>query len=349
MLISQPLVMLRHSTFCVRTESLCCFLAGLFPKVFVFGLLTWSLAVTFAQTEFYIFAAAAIMYVLSVVAYFQVIWAGPGSPMDYRELHLSRTSENPFESGTALLTKDVEALYETHTFKDNLLSYRLCTTCKVWKPDRCHHCLTCKRCHLRMDHHCPWFAGCIGFRNHKFFVQCISYNAIYSAVVFFGNGSQLLLFLVDEAYSDRYISLNLVFVCLVAMTFFVTLLIFACFTIYLLLRNYTTIEFGDLESRHVYDDRGNKTRIKHIYDMGLLRNWRLVMGPRWFHWLLPTLVAGHSLGNENDGVHFEVNEKEFRRLKEHAKLQEDLNAQLARYSKTIRGQGSPVDSMHVHS
>ena len=35
-------------------------------------------------------------------------------------------------------------------------SYRHCHYCDVIKPMRCHHCSICKRCVLKMDHHCPW-------------------------------------------------------------------------------------------------------------------------------------------------------------------------------------------------
>ncbi|KAK3521949.1 hypothetical protein QTP70_020052, partial [Hemibagrus guttatus] len=35
---------------------------------------------------------------------------------------------------------------------------RYCDRCQVIKPDRCHHCFTCDKCVLKMDHHCP----CLG-------------------------------------------------------------------------------------------------------------------------------------------------------------------------------------------
>ena len=31
---------------------------------------------------------------------------------------------------------------------------RYCLMCHVFKPERCHHCSTCNRCILNMDHHC---------------------------------------------------------------------------------------------------------------------------------------------------------------------------------------------------
>ncbi|KAG0093096.1 palmitoyltransferase for Vac8p [Podila epicladia] len=55
---------------------------------------------------------------------------------------------------------------------------RWCDICKIVKPDRCHHCSECDQCVLRMDHHCPWVNGCIGYNNHKFFYLFIFYGSV---------------------------------------------------------------------------------------------------------------------------------------------------------------------------
>ncbi|KAF9370379.1 hypothetical protein CPC16_003743, partial [Podila verticillata] len=69
---------------------------------------------------------------------------------------------------------------------------RWCEICKIVKPDRCHHCSECNMCVLRMDHHCPWVNGCVGFGNYKQFYLFILYGSL-SAVWCVGSMIPLLV------------------------------------------------------------------------------------------------------------------------------------------------------------
>ncbi|GMP69142.1 hypothetical protein CsSME_00028515 [Camellia sinensis var. sinensis] len=61
-----------------------------------------------------------------------------------------------------------------------------CDKCSSYKPPRTHHCRSCRRCILRMDHHCMWINNCVGLRNYKAFIVLVLYAtmaSIYSSVV----------------------------------------------------------------------------------------------------------------------------------------------------------------------
>ena len=36
------------------------------------------------------------------------------------------------------------------------LTGRWCKQCQLPKPPRAHHCKSCGKCVLKLDHHCPW-------------------------------------------------------------------------------------------------------------------------------------------------------------------------------------------------
>lgn len=55
---------------------------------------------------------------------------------------------------------------------------RYCLICHLFKPERCHHCSTCKRCVLGMDHHCPWLATCIGYFNRRLFMNVLIWTIV---------------------------------------------------------------------------------------------------------------------------------------------------------------------------
>jgi hypothetical protein len=166
---------------------------------------------------------------------------------------------------------------------------RKCHGCMVYKPDRVHHCQVCGQCVLRMDHHCPWIANCVGFRNYKFFLLVLIYAV---GTLVFMIASMLPRFLnvfapiLDMKYFlRRDLFIAFVFVC--AVLLFLVLTSFLSFHIWLVCNAMSTIEYrekknhGDAEVKH-------RWAVSHIkYDRGsAYENFKHVMGEP-YQWLFP--------------------------------------------------------------
>uniref|UniRef100_A0A7S3VH23 S-acyltransferase n=1 Tax=Dunaliella tertiolecta TaxID=3047 RepID=A0A7S3VH23_DUNTE len=50
-------------------------------------------------------------------------------------------------------------------------NHYLCLECQNHKPPGVHHCSTCRRCIVDMDHHCPFIGNCVGRVNMRNFIH----------------------------------------------------------------------------------------------------------------------------------------------------------------------------------
>ncbi|PWN50352.1 zf-DHHC-domain-containing protein [Violaceomyces palustris] len=120
---------------------------------------------------------------------------------------------------------------------------RWCAKCKAPKPDRCHHCSSCGRCVLRMDHHCPWLASkCVGLRNHKAFFLFISYTALFCAYSCQEMIRALLHYVENEDNGFETTPIGWAVVLFLGFIFGASLIPFSGYHAYLICRNRTTIE-----------------------------------------------------------------------------------------------------------
>ena len=62
--------------------------------------------------------------------------------------------------------------------KQDVKYLQFCQSCQGYKPPRAHHCRVCKRCVLKMDHHCPWINNCCGHLNHTNFVLFVFFAPV---------------------------------------------------------------------------------------------------------------------------------------------------------------------------
>ncbi|KAG5533176.1 hypothetical protein RHGRI_027409 [Rhododendron griersonianum] len=141
---------------------------------------------------------------------------------------------------------------------------RQCAKCSAYKPPRAHHCRSCRRCILRMDHHCMWINNCVGHRNYKAFVVLVFYAAmssLYSAVV-----TICCTIERDWNYSGSG-PLKLFY-------------------------RYDTIRVAWLA-------RKSGQSYRHPFDVGVYKNITLIFGPNMLKWLWPTAVS-----HIKDGINF---------------------------------------------
>ena len=188
----------RHRPWARRCERRCCSVLSCFPLVFVYGLTSWAVWVEAGigflpikawtgrivvdvsiatVTDIRVLvgyttsALGVILYVLLNWSYTVAVFTNPGSPMDTKDgySHVStEEGELPYTSFTVKSTGDI----------------RFCKKCQLNKPDRAHHCSTCRRCVLKMDHHCPWLATCVGLHNYKPFLLFLIYTCLFCWLCF---------------------------------------------------------------------------------------------------------------------------------------------------------------------
>ena len=125
---------------------------------------------------------------------------------------------------------------------------RQCRRCIIVKPDRCHHCRLCDRCVLKMDHHCPWIANCVGFFNYKYFFLMLTYGML-GLWLFEGTfwETVLITWRDDERGAGASFTVTSIFFLFGILMSAVTL--FWSFHVYLMVSGLTTIEYCEKKKK----------------------------------------------------------------------------------------------------
>lgn len=163
-----------------------------------------------------------------------------------------------------------------------------CRKCPYRRPERAHHCSVCRRCVLRMDHHCPWVGNCIGIKNHKYFILMGFWGAVAAFTYLLQCYTELKM-LVSVGKSSHDMA-NLTprskamfgIVGVVLCSFSVSLSGLTAMHLYLMSVNRTTLESG-------YSGL-------NVYNMGIRQNWEQVFGKLHYTWLLPVEPMGTTDG-----------------------------------------------------
>ncbi|KAK9153943.1 hypothetical protein Sjap_001423 [Stephania japonica] len=177
--------------------------------------------------------------------------------------------------------------FEDPELKKSSVKSRYCDKCGAHKPPRAHHCRVCKRCVMRMDHHCTWINNCVGFSNYKKFIIFIFYSAIscsYSLVIFFTVTLRKDWGVRWSPLKTFYVSCGSIMTALGA-----TLVTLLVWHLYLLVHNTTTIEYHE-GRRARWLARKSGLSYRHPFDLGLCKNIILLLGQNVLTWPCPTAV-----------------------------------------------------------
>ncbi|KAI5807101.1 DHHC palmitoyltransferase-domain-containing protein [Geopyxis carbonaria] len=169
----------RSRLSCRRLDKLFCLAASYFPLLFVYGTTTWAI-----YTEAYSICwrtvggykgfvggtLGLVLYVMAIWSYTHAVFTNPGSPLDDKHGYSHLPTTEPISIGSVTVKSDGQE--------------RFCKKCQCRKPDRAHHCSSCRSCVLKMDHHCPWLANCLGLYNYKAFLLFLIYTTLLCFVCF---------------------------------------------------------------------------------------------------------------------------------------------------------------------
>ena len=179
------------------------------------------------------------------------------------------------------------------------------------KPPRTHHCRVCRRCVLRMDHHCVWVANCVGHRNYKSFVLFLLFTGLslsHAFALWVLRGYHCLTTPAQPRSQDPAAAaavtegedlaeiLGGAVLHVAGVTLFVLVLAglaagvlsLLLFHLHLTAQNLTTLE-SMKGLRHA--GNGGAPRVDNIYDLGLAANVAQVFGDSPTEWLLWTPVG----------------------------------------------------------
>ncbi|KIY04251.1 uncharacterized protein Z520_00945 [Fonsecaea multimorphosa CBS 102226] len=181
------------------------------------------------------------LYILANWSYTVAAFTDPGSPLKSPSKSSDRSQGRYSMLPTHEPVADVSQIQSITVSSTG--APRFCKKCHTPKPDRTHHCSTCKRCVLKMDHHCPWLSTCLGLHNYKAFVLFLIYTSLFCWVCFLNAAWWMWKELFEQSgYLDEVAPINIILLSVIAGIIGLVLSAFTGWHIYLCTKGQTTIE-----------------------------------------------------------------------------------------------------------
>ncbi len=198
--------------------------------------------------------------------------------------------------------------HEQNNSKESILNYQknviseynnenffFCEFCGRKKFIRSSHCKICNICVLGRDHHCPWIANCVGFKNIHFFYNFLLWGIIdiLSVIIFY------IKFVINFNYINRnYPELKISPFKLTCLTILIVILVIVILSLltlfsivnYEIYNNRTQLEGTrnpNIEMFFYFKKPKPENSCYNFYNIGFLNHFYYFIGNSIFHFFFP--------------------------------------------------------------